>query len=224
MGTVGRRVVLGVSLAAAGLVVVHSLTWDMTRWDGDVFVADSTALVAVGAAKAGLFRASLLFDMFGSYLLTLPATLALWRFLRQRHDPALVDLLALGGVIYALAGAAAAVVWAEAGAALIRAYAVTPNAAVASDFAALARSAIGVWQIVCVLTGGAWWLGSGLLLRSRWKWFSRYSIAFGALAIAIGLTKTLGVDLNSSGPATAAFAPIAVWIGWLGVRLATADR
>jgi hypothetical protein len=222
-----RRVVLWASLAAAALVVVHSVLWDMVRWDGQSFMSDNTQLVIIGARKASLFRASLLCDAIGSYLLTLPATLALRRFLRTKYDASIVDLLALGGVIYAIAGAVAAVVWADAGAQLIRDFATATGnfgAAPATDFAVLARGAIATWQIVCVLAAGAWWLGSGLILRDRWKWFARYSIVFGALSLVLGAIKVAGADFESSGPATAAFLPIAIWIGWLGVELARDPR
>lgn len=200
-------------------MVAHSVLWDVARWNGESFIADTVDLVAIGAGKATVFRVSLLFDLFGSYLLTIPATLALWRLLRTEHDRDVVDLLALGGLIYAVAGAVAAGVFAEGGAALIRDYDAAAREATASQFATLARATIATWQIVCVLAAGVWWLGSGVLLRDRWKYFARYSMAFGAASLVLGLVKVAGVEFNSSGPASAAFLPIAIWIGWLGLNL-----
>lgn len=222
MSRAERNVVLYASLAAAALVVIHSVTWDAARWDGHRFLADGDALVAIGAAKATLFRASLLCDLFGSYLLTIPATLALRRRLRA-GDNGLVDLFTTGGIVYAVAGAVAAAVFAESGAALIRSYAHTSSAATATQFEVLNHAAIATWQTVCVIGGGSWWLASGWWLRERWKWFARYSMGFGALSLILGAAKVAGVEYDSSGPATLAFLPIAIWIGWLGWEL-TRDR
>jgi hypothetical protein len=214
--------VLWSSLAAAALVVVHSVLWDAVRWNGHTFIADGAQLVTIGSDKAGVFRLSLLCDLFGSYLLTIPATYALWQLLRTDHEAGIVDLVALGGVLYALAGALAAAVFAEAGATLIEAYAHHASAATATQFGALNDAAVATWQIPVVFTGGVWWLVSGWMLRDRWRWFARYSMALGGLGLILGALKVAGLEYDSSGPATAAFLPIAVWIGWLGLRLGTA--
>lgn len=217
--------VLWTSLAAAALVVVHSVLWDVARWDGHSFIADNADLVGIGAAKANVFRMSLLADAFGSYLLTVPATVGLWRLLRAERDDGIVDVLALGGLFYAVAGAVAAVVWAEGGADLIRRYAERGGSqAEAAQFATLAHSAIATWQIVCVFCAGAWWLGSGWLLRGRWTWFARYSMSFGALSLVLGFLKAAGADFDLSAPATAVFLTLAIWIGWLGRLLSSGRR
>jgi hypothetical protein len=84
-------------------------------------------------------------------------------------------------------------------------------------FASDIHAALGVFQIPVVLSGGTWWLGSGLLVRRRWKWFGTYSAAFGAISIGAGVLKALGANLDLAVPATLVFAPIAIWIGWLGL-------
>ncbi len=218
-----RRVVLGSSFTAAALVIVHSLLWDFVRRREGAFIANNADLVTIGAAKAGWFRLSLVADALGSYLLTLPATLTLWRLLRRERGPsAALDTAALGGAIYAAAGATAAAALAIAGEELIRGYATAAGSeahAIATAFSVAMNAAVGVWQIAAIAAGGTWWLVSGWMLRSRWYWFARYSMALGAVSLSLSLSRTAGVSFDFTGPATAAFFPIAVWIGWLGLRL-----
>ena len=216
-----RRTVAAVSMFAAALVTIHSVTWDLARRENGSFIADSGNMVRIGAGKADLFRVSLLADMFGSYLLMLPAAVLLWRLLRPRSET-VVDLVTVAAFVYAGAGAVAAAVLAGAGEPLIRAYASASAAdasAAATSFSAIMDAAVATWQIVCVIAGGLWWISVGMLVRDRWRWFARYSIAFGAIAMATAVPRMAGVEFESSAPVTFAFTPIAVWIGWFGVCL-----
>ena len=45
------------------------------------------------------------------------------------------------------------------------------------------------------------------------------TIFWGIAVTFLGFVKVLGVEINPSAPATAAFLPIAIWIGWLGIEL-----
>ncbi len=211
---------------AAALVMIHSVTWDIARRQAGTFIADAGDLVTIGTGKADVFRLSLIADMLGSYLLMVPAALFLWRLLRPGSG-SIVDLITMSALVYAVTGAVAAAALAGAGEPLIREYASASPAdarAVATSFSTLTDAAVATWQIVCVLAGGVWWIGVGLLVRDRWRWFARYSVVFGALAMATAVPRMAGTEFDSSAPATLAFAPIAVWIGWLGVCLWRSER
>lgn len=216
-----RRGVLWTSLIAAGLVLVHAVLWDAVRRRGGTFIADNAQLVTIGASKATLFRVSLLADALGSYLLTVPATVTLWRLLR-RSVGEVVDVFALSGLVYAALGALAAAILAIGGETLIRDYATATGGqakAIATTFAFGMDAATAVWQTVGGAAGAIWWLASGWLLRDRWRWFSRYSMALGAGTLLACGARMAGVSFDSAAPVTPVFMLIGVWVGWLGVRL-----
>lgn len=205
------------------LVVVHSVLWDVVRYEDGELIARMSDLVAAGSDKAGLFRVSLVADMGGSYLLLAPIALHLWRVLRDR-DPWLVDLATVAAVVYVTVGALTAAALAIGGESLIRDYAVAPlgdRAAVAASFTGLMDAALGAWQLLGLGAGGFWWASVGTLLRERHRWLGRFSIAFGVMGMAVALGRAAGLDYEVAGPATLAFTPIGVWAAW--VCLATAD-
>lgn len=208
----GRRVIAAISVVAGVLVFVHSITWDAVRYEDGAFVADMADLVGVGADKAGLFRASLMLDMLGSYLPAIPIAIYLWR--SQRGGLAL-DVATVAALVYATLGSAVAAALAVSGAALIQDHA-AGNTAVASTFDALITSGVTVWQTVVVIAGGTWWVVVGRVLRPRWRWFGIYSIAFGAVTACSGLGRVVGLDYETTAPATPVFAAIGVWYVWLG--------
>jgi hypothetical protein len=225
-GIDSRRAVVIISIAAGVLVIIHGVLWDVARYEGGSLLARPADLVTIGDGKAAIFRVSLVADMLGSYLMLVPAAVYLWRELRER-DGLAVDIATASGVMYSVMGASAAAALAGGGEPLIRAYdggSATEAAQAAISFEALIGGAVSVWQISGAIAGGVWWLIIGALLRDRWKWFARFSMAFGAFLVLFALARALGLEVESSGPATLAFAPIGVWAIWFGANVWSAPQ
>ena len=216
-----RRTLAMVGVTSLILVVVHSLLWDAVRWNGEELTARMHDLVAVGEAKASLFRLSLVADMVGSYLLLLPLALHLRAVHRGRP---LVDLATLGAAVYGVAGALTAAALAIGGESLIRQHAATPpvdQAAVAASFTALMDAALGSWQLLCLTAGGFWWTVMGRELLREHRWLGRFTMAFGLISLAVVMGRAAGLDYEIAGPATLAFAPIGIWAAWVGLATST---
>src|SRR5579863_3189290 len=95
-------------------------------------MTDPGALLRAGHAAAGLWRASLLFDLFGYYLMMVPLVLALRAESRPRAGP-WSDLFAFCLLAYSLVGAMGAAMLAMSGPLMMDAY----TAAGAADRQAL---------------------------------------------------------------------------------------
>jgi hypothetical protein len=105
---------------------------------------------------------------------------------------------------------------------LIRDYAAAGPAqrhAISVSFDALVTSGVTVWQTVVIGAGATWWILIGRAVRSEWRWFGTYSIAFGAVAALAALGRVIGLDYDTTAPATPVFSAIGVWGVWLGVLL-----
>jgi hypothetical protein len=107
-----------VAVLVGGLSGVLFLAAGEFRLDS---LLDPVRLLGVGSLGAQLLRWGALTDMLGYYLLLVPLVVCIGRELRPRCGP-IVDLFTVSGVLYAAIGATAAVVLAEAGPVLLRAY------------------------------------------------------------------------------------------------------
>ena len=167
--TVGRRVssskmlfrrIAGVSALVAvvvgGLSGVLFLAAGGFRLDS---LLDPVRLLGVGSSRAQLLRWGALTDMLGYYLLLVPLFICVGSELRPRGGP-IVDLFTVAGVLYAAIGATAAVVLAEAGPVLLRAYDQADPAArsgIALAFQVLTNAVYkGAWQTLEVLPLAVW--------------------------------------------------------------------
>ncbi len=213
-----ERAAGAVAILAGVLVLVHAATWDAVRYHDGSFIVDVADLVTVGTGRAGLFRLSLLADMLGSYLLLVPAAVALRARLALR-SPLWGDLTTLAGVAYGILGAAAAAAFAGAGEPLIREHAATGSDQSATAFAAIADIAVTTWQVPGAIFGAIWLLGLWAGLRDQWPWYARFVGVLGGLLLAGAAVKMAGVSFDSAAPASPAFGVLGILGLWTGTLL-----
>ena len=220
-----RSVIVAVGWASLVLVVLHSVLWDVVRWEDGRLVARMADLVRAGPDKATLFRISLVADAVGSYLLLVPIALHLWHRYRAR-DPWILDLATAAAVVYAIAGALTACALAVAGESLIREHAsvaAADRAAVESSFATLMDAALGVWQVLGLTALGVWWVLVSRVLRPEHRGLAACTLVAGAFGLAVAFGRAAGLDYEVAGPATLVFTPIGVWAAWTAVATTGAD-
>jgi hypothetical protein len=235
--TVGRRVdssnmlfrrIAGVSAILAvligGLSGVLFLAAGGFNLDG---LLDPVRLLGVGSSRAQLLRWGALTDMLGYYLLLVPLVVCVGSELRPRGG-SIVDLITVAGVLYAAIGATAAVVLAEAGPVLLRAYDQADPAArgdIALAFQVLTNAVYkGAWQTLEVLPLAAWAAGTGVLLWSKRRVLGGIGITMGILGLVSAAVRMaqVGVGMGPAvvyaGPAATMFAAYVVWLALLLLR------
>jgi hypothetical protein len=216
-----RRAIVAVGWTSLALVLVHSVLWDIVRYEDGRLIARMADLVNVGSGMATLFRLSLVADAVGSYLLLVPIALHLWHRYRER-DPWAVDVATTAALVYATAGAITACALAVGGERLIRVHVSAVAAdrpAIEASFTGLMDAALGVWQLLGLAALGTWWVIIGRFLRAEHRWLATFSLVAGAFSLAVAVGRAAGLDFEVAAPATLAFTPIGVWAVW--VALAT---
>jgi hypothetical protein len=198
------------------------------RFGSDALL-DPMRLLESGASRAQLLRWGALTDMLGYYLLLIPLFVCVGSELRHRAGP-IVDLLTVGGVLYAAIGATAAVVLAEAGPLLLRAYDqadTTARDGIALAFRVLTDAVYkGAWQTLEVLPLAVWAAGTGVLLWGRRRLLGGIGITMGVLGLLSAVVRMTQVEVGTgAGVGVAAlvgglFAAYMIWLALLLLRQA----
>lgn len=208
-------------LSAPVAYVQQWFAWTAINYDPTAF-GDPGTLIKLGPQSATLFWWAWRIDIFGYYLLILPAVLFLWYWLRPKR-PLLVTLLTLGGVLYvvlgALGAAVNAVVWPE----FIRDYATAgpqERAVLEPVFRAFAGTvAEGTWGILNRIVSATWWIGIGVLLRSERRGLGWFTIVLGAVTAIAAAGNAFSV-MPLLGLGTVGYLFLApLWALWLGIVL-----
>jgi hypothetical protein len=175
---------LGLACIAVG---VH-----LVRGDFEAF-ADPSRLLAKESVSGAELRAFMVLDLLGYYLLLAPAILHVHSWLSERTSWA--STLTFGGLGYVLVGAIGASILAVVWPLLLDAHAAAApddRPRVVLLFRMMTEIVYGgMWNLLEVLLGGAWWLGVGLAWpRSQWKlrWLT---IVSGVFPLADGVAGVL---------------------------------
>ena len=148
---------------------------------------DPAALLAVTPDKARLLYLGYWSDIFGYYLILVPAMLFLWRWLRPL-DPGTADVAGVFGVVYALLGGIGAAHMAAAYQAIFAANLGASGAEAAALNAAWLATVTGGWQGLWVLApaaGAVWAFGTGRLLLAHGRRYLGWLTTVIALAWAV---------------------------------------
>jgi Domain of unknown function (DUF4386) len=228
-----QPVVALIALAMVVLEVVASVLF-LAVYDFDLGapVADPGVLPARGPEVATLLRWATIVDMLG-YLALAPIVLYVHSRLRDavaaRGGAAWsTNVLAFGGLGFALVGSLGAVLYASVGPVLLQASAGgSPTAtAAAVGYSALATGVnVGLWGTLEWVLLGVWLIGTGWLVRSEGWTFGWLGMVAGVggfvYAARSGLTGHPPADLTSPLDLVTfvGFALFFVWMLWLAVRL-----
>ena len=158
-------------------------------------MSDPTLLLRAGHDAAGLWRASLLLDLFGYYLLIVPLVLTLRVAFRPRSGDVVGSLRLLPSGLL-LVGAMGAAMLAMAVPPMIEAYAGAGPAArqvLTTAYAAQSDDVYrGLWNLLETFLGGVGWIGFGRLLWSQGRWVAALTIALGVATLADSFGEILG--------------------------------
>lgn len=204
---------MGVAVWVVGLIPVN-FNFDLMN--------DLGLYLTTGASGANLVRWAMVLDLFSYYLLIVPLTLWLWRWLKGR-SPNWMGFYALCVLGYSFVGAIGAVTLAGVWPPLIAAYAQAAEgqrAIIEAVFTAFENTVYtGLWNTLEVLLGGVGWLGLGLILFQERR-------APGVVTILLGLSALVdaaGTIINSEAVASLGLSLYAIlipiWALWLGIDL-----
>jgi hypothetical protein len=185
-------------------------------------MADPAMLLRAGHAAAGLWRASMLFDLFGYYLPIVPLVLVLRAAFRPRAG-AWSELFGLSLLAYCLLGAAGAAMLTTAIPPLIEAYpAAGPDGRRVLEQVYAAQSDdvyVGMWNLLETFLGGLGWLGFGWLLRSRGRGVGVLTLALGLASLIDSLGTILNLEWLSLAGLNLYLVLAPTWALVMGVRL-----
>lgn len=186
-------------------------------------MSDPTGFLSVGAERANLVRWSWILDVFGRYFLLFPATLYLWHWLKPKN-PNLVNMYTVFGLAHILVGAMAGTLLASVWPPMIRAYAQAAEAQrelLRVVFEATVNlNHAGWFNILEVILGGLWLLGTGLMLRGERRVLGIATIVVGIAGLVIGVETILQIELLTM-PGLFVYLFLGpVWALWLGMVIA----
>lgn len=190
-------------------------------FDLGAFRATPVAFRAV-AGNVSAVRWSMLFDLFGSYLLLIPVTLFLWKWLTPKN-PSFVALCSLCGVSYCLFGAMGAAVLAAVIPAQLTAYAQATGFELQVHEAVLTAftNAVyhGVWGLLDTMLAGVWWIGIGAYLRGERRIIGSVTILLGVSYLFSGSCRVLGAETAAMAGLVVYFVLAPIWAASLGIDL-----
>lgn len=186
-------------------------------------LSDPAMMITRGSDAAGLYFWSMILDMFGYYLLLLPAVLYLWYWLSPR-SPGLVSLYTVGGLFYILIGAVGAVILAAVGHPMLSAYTDASGAErelLVFTFQTFTNLVYGgLWSILNMVVVAVWWIGIASLLRTERPMFARASFVLGGAALLNAGGTVLGLELLAQAGLFVYLYLAPVWALWLGIAVA----
>jgi hypothetical protein len=182
-----RRAAAIIAIASFPLAIGSGVTGLAALSFNAAAMSDPTLLLRGGHGAAGLWRASLLFDLFGYYLLLVPLVLTLRAAFRPRAGT-WSDLYGFCLLAYCLVGAIGAAMLAMATPPMIEAYAGAGPAArqvLTTAYSAQSDDVYrGLWNLLETFLGGVGWIGFGRLLWSQGRWVAALTIALGVATLA----------------------------------------
>lgn len=171
------------------------------------FFSDASLIFTTDGVSSALLRWSMITDIFGYYLLLLPALFFIHVWMKNKTTMA-NTLTACGG-IYIVGGATGAAILGSAWPALIEKY---PSASpeqqeiIRQNFETLTLVVVnGIWNLLNALAFGLWFIACGLLLRKQHAFL-------GWFTLLTGICSTLDFTGNILGMKTLADAALNLYL------------
>jgi hypothetical protein len=177
-------------------------------------------LLSGGQTDPGLFRWSMILDMF-AYLLFAPMAVLCWHWFRSR-SPGMVTIYTLCGLAFSLIGSAGAVMLGAVIPTLIAAYALSGEAQrqtieiLAGTF--YRAVSLGLWNPLEILLLGVWLIGIGFLLRRERMGLGILSLVVGCFAMldVLGWISNVELIFNIG---VGGQSLLLIWPVWFGIDL-----
>lgn len=213
----------GVTAVLSGLLAIASGVSSAAAFGADPGVlSDPAQLLEIGVRGAVLLRWSMLLDIFGYYLLLAPLAIYLWYWLKPA-SPYFVSLYTACGLAFILIGAMGAAILAAVLPPLIQSYGSESGPArQAAEIVALSyANAVyrGLWNPLENILGGAWWLGTGSLIRRSQPTLGIITLLLGGAAWLDAFAVTFNLELLFLVALSAVLLLIPVWALWFGIDL-----
>jgi hypothetical protein len=214
-----RRIAAISTIIAALLILASIVVLSLAVEFNFEFLDNAAGLITAGldAGAAGLFRWGSILELFGYFLLLIPATLYLWYWLRPRN-PGLVTLYTVLGLTSIVLGVIGAAIRASFFPPMMIAY---PQAAEAQRavlevvFRAVTDFTFESLYALDSILAGVWWLGIGLVLRAERRSLGMTTVILGIAVLGAGAGWLLRVDPLARLELFYFFEPF--WALWLGV-------
>jgi hypothetical protein len=178
-------------------------------------------LLHAGAGEGGLWRWSMVLDILGYYLPTIPVILLMRSSLRLRGS-SWTDLFALCLLSYCLIGAIGGAELATALPALIKQYATSPGQrpALQTVFTGFTDGIYrGMWNLLEEFLAGIGWVGFGVILRASDRWLGLITLVLGIACLTDSAGTALNIDSVASTGLTIYLVLAPVWACWLGATI-----
>ena len=180
---------------------------------------DPGAFVGIGAAAAPLVYWSMIFDLFGYYLLLVPGLVLVTDWVSS-SAPLASRLLFWSGSGYVLIGSVGAAILAVVWPPLIQGFehrpAERPQIEMLFRFAADAVYG-GLWNRLEVTLGAVFWVGIGVLLRQQRPAFATFSIVLGGACVVDAAGNLFHVPSVASVGLNVYLLAAPLWAAWLSV-------
>ena len=208
-----------ISTMAAGVMQLATGMFQMLaiNFDFEVF-ADPASLITVGVQAVQTLRWGLLLEIFGFFLLLVPAALYLWFWLRPQN-PKLVSLYTVCGLAHLSIGAAAAATRLGVFPKAIQAYSLASGAEqemLAVGFQLFTDVYFGGLFVTETILLSIWLLGIGLEARHQRRGFGLYTSIVGIGYLLNVMTVMFTIE-QLAAPLQAIFFLFPIWTIWLGI-------
>ena len=217
-----RRAAAIAAIVSAPLAMACALTGLAAVRFNFAAMDDPTLLLRAGPGAAGLWRMSLLLDLFGYYLLIVPLAFALRAAFRPRSG-AWSDLFGFCLLAYCLVGAIGAAMMAMAVPPIIAAYAgagAADRQVLTTVYAAQFNDVYrGMWNLLETFLGGVGWVGFGWLLWSKGRATASLTLALGLASLADSLGEIFKLPWLAASGLNLYLGLATVWPLVMGVRL-----
>jgi hypothetical protein len=188
MNLLARQKTIGIISILSGLLALASIIAGLigVNYNSDAF-SDPLLILTTPGTNIGAARYSMIFDMFGYYLLLLPVIYLLQEWIKTRS--AWSNVITFSGLAYILIGGIGAAILAIAWPSILSAYpAATPDTQLIlkNNFKFINDMVYGgMWNLLEILLAGVWWLWTGIIFyRNKYSFIGILTIITGVSCLA----------------------------------------
>jgi hypothetical protein len=219
-----RRMAAITAIISAPIALGASFVLFLAIGGDPEIISNPVGMLTLGDRLAGIFRWVEFAGMFGYYLLFVPATIYLWKWLSP-SKPNLIGVYTAFGLISITVGSIGSALLFSVWPSLISAYAQAPQAQqeVLSGVFQTFNDVVLVGLLpLSALLFGVWSLGIGLELRAEKRALGIAAVVLGIIHIVYGVGMNLQMELLASLEFLTFLAPI--WALWLGIVIYRRDE